>query len=217
MRLFSSIRTFLALVFRRTRVNREMDEELRSHLQSRADDLEHQGLSRAEAERQARVEFGGYQRYKEECRDTLGTRLLGELNSDVRYGFRMLARKPGFAALVVLTLGLGVGANTAIFSIVDAVLLRPLPYTNAERLTVIWEAQIGHVGSSKLFDSYRDFQEWQRSSRSFQQLEALTWAFVGQTSNWQSKPLRVVAVPATQAMFSLLGVPAAHGRTFSPD
>src|SRR5439155_23984447 len=86
-----------------------------------------------------------------------------------------------------------------------------------ERLTVIWEAQIGHVGSSKLFDSYRDFQEWQSSNRSFEQLEALTWAFVGQTLNWQSKPRRVLAIPATQGMFSLLGVPAAHGRTFLPD
>ena len=113
MKFWTSLRTFPAYVLRRSRVEHEVEEELRTHLDRRADDLERQGLTRAEAERQARVEFGGYERCKEECREALGSRLLGEVVADARHGLRMLARKPGFAALVILTLGLGIGANTA--------------------------------------------------------------------------------------------------------
>ena len=86
MKLWTSFRTLLAYVLRRSRVEHEMEEELRSHLDSRADDLERRGLSRAEADRQARVEFGGYERYKEECREALGSRLVGEVVGDARHG-----------------------------------------------------------------------------------------------------------------------------------
>ncbi|MGH9450145.1 MAG: permease prefix domain 1-containing protein, partial [Terriglobia bacterium] len=118
-----------------------MEEELRAHLRSRADDLERQGLSRAEAERQARIEFGGYQRYKEECREALGTRLLGELSADARHGLRQLRRNPGFTAVAVITLALGIGANTAIFTLVDAVLLRSMPVRDPSQLVLFrWKA-----------------------------------------------------------------------------
>jgi predicted permease len=137
------------------------------------------------------------------------------LLQDVRYGWRMLARKPAFSVLVVLTLGLGVGAVTAAFSIVDAVLLRPLPYRDPGRLVLIWQAKPGHIGSSEAFDSYRDFEQWQRSSESFERLEALTWAVPGTTLIRKGKPQPVLAIPATQGMFSLLGVSALRGRTFS--
>ena len=151
---------------------------------------------------------------KEACRDARGVNFIENLFQDVRYGARVLAKKPAFTALTVVTLALGIGASTAIFSIVDAVLLRRLAYRDPDRLVVIWGAQIGQVGSSKVFDSYRDFEAWQHSSRSFDQLEALTWAFAGQTLSWRGKPQRVLAIPATQGIFSLLGVQAAAGRTF---
>ncbi len=104
MKSWASLRTILAWVLVRSHAEREMEDELRSHLQNRADDLERHGLSRAEAERQARIEFGGYQRYKEECREALGTRFLNELMADVRYGIRQLRRRPGFTLAAGLSL-----------------------------------------------------------------------------------------------------------------
>jgi hypothetical protein len=157
MSIISPFRTILASLFQRTRIEREMDEELRWHLQSRADDLERQGLSHSAAERQARIEFGGYQRYKEECREALGSRLLAELVADMRYGLRQLRRNPGFTAVSVVTLALGIGANTAIFSVVDAVLLHQVPYQRPWQLVEV--SAKSPQGEGNLV-SAGDFNEW---------------------------------------------------------
>lgn len=114
-----------------------MDEEFRSHLALHAAELERQGIPNAEAERRARIEFGGYQNYKEECRETLGTRLLQEFFADVRYGLRQLRRNPGFTAVAILTLALGIGANTAIYSFIDALVLRMLPVRHPRALVLL--------------------------------------------------------------------------------
>jgi putative ABC transport system permease protein len=137
MRLWSWLGTFLDFVFRRSHIERQLDEEFHSHIELRAAELERQGLSSTEAERQARIEFGGYQKYMEECREALGTRLLQELVQDVRYGLRQLRRNPGFTIVTVLTLALGIGGTTAIFSIIYGRLLNPWPYKDSGRLVVL--------------------------------------------------------------------------------
>ena len=114
-----------------------MSDELQFHLERRAEDLmARDGLSLAEATRLARLEFGSVEGYKEEARQSLGLRLLDEWRGDLRYAFRMLARHKAFTATAIATLSLGIGANTAVFSVVDALLLRRLPVPNPEELVV---------------------------------------------------------------------------------
>ncbi|HEV2417468.1 MAG TPA: ABC transporter permease [Terriglobia bacterium] len=220
MSMFSSIRTFLDFVFTRRRVEREMEEELRSHLQIRADDLERRGLSRAEAERQARVEFGGYQRYKEECREVLGTRLAGELLADLRYGLRQFRRNPGFTAVAILTLALGIGANTAIFSVIDAVMLRMLPVQSPEQLVQIG-FQGKHSGESFVGESfsYQMFRNLRRYNQVFTDISAFDhWDLLqAYTAESHSSGESVTGQLVSVNFFSLLGLNPVIGRMFALD
>lgn len=166
--------------------------------------------------RRARLEFGGVEQVKEDCREARGTAFLTTLAQDLRYALRMLRKSPGFTTIVVLTLALGIGANTTVFSIVDAVLLRPLPYKNASRLVVVWQ----HIPKERVpaFDTYREFEAWSRNSHSFDELAAATWARdAGAVLSWRGEKRQILAVPVSANFFSMLGVHAAQGRTFAAE
>ena len=124
-------------VFRRKLVETELDEELQFHLERQVEKYVQGGLSKEEAWRRARMEFGGVELAKEECRDARGVNFIESVLQDLRYGVRTLGKNSGFAAVAVLTLALGIGANTAVFTVVNGVLLRPMPFPEAERLVLV--------------------------------------------------------------------------------
>lgn len=134
---------------------------------------------------------------------------------DLRYAVRQHNKARGLAAAAVLTLALGIGVNTAIFSILEAVLIRPLPYRDPQQLVVVWQTDQLHRDSGAYFSSYREFEAFQQQSHSFESLAALTWATASRSMLWNGQPLDVVALPASVNFFSMLGQSAAIGRTFA--
>ena len=138
------------------------------------------------------------------------------MGQDVRYALRLVRKSPGFAAIVILTLALGIGANTAVFSVVRGVILHPLPYGNPARLVDVLDASVKDPNLSHTFATYADFAEYARHSRSFERIAFATWANAGATMTGRGPARPVLAVPVSQDFFAMLGVSAALGRTFEP-
>src|SRR5437016_11480678 len=142
MTLWSRLRSWVQTMLRRSRMESEMDAELRFHIEAFAEDLVRGGLSRQEAVRRARIAFGGIERAKEECRNERRVSLVDSLIEDMRFSVRQIRRNSGFTLAVVIALALGTGANTAVFSILHTVLLRPLPYRDPDRLVTVWQENV---------------------------------------------------------------------------
>ena len=197
-------------LFRRRSVEGELEDELRFHLERQVEKYVQSGMSREEAMRRARVEFGGVELAKEECRDARGVNFIESLVQDLRFGLRVLRKSPGFTAAAVLTLALGIGANTAIFGLVDSAFLRGLPVREPERLIHIWTIEADddvHTPTPAQYQAIRD------ESKSFEQVAAAGWAdyfFSPDGSLSESLPGSLV----TANWFPTHGEPPLLGRNF---
>jgi predicted permease len=202
-----------ALVGRR-RLDRDLDDEVAFHLAMRERDYRREGAAAAEARDAARRQFGNVTHLKEQCRDMWTFHPLEALLQDVRYAVRTLRRSPGFTAVAVTALAIGIGANTAIFSVIDASRARALPYADAGRLVMLW-GNVQRARVERRGTSYPDFSDWRSRARSFEDMAA----FDGQLLTLQGNddPERIPAEFVSAPYFSLLGVQPSRGRTFAAD
>jgi putative ABC transport system permease protein len=188
-----------------------LDEELRFHLEQQIAQNIAAGMSPEAARYAALRAFGGVEQIKEECRDARGSRFFEELVQDVRYGLRILARSPGFTAVAVLTLALGIGANTAIFSVVNAVLLRPLPYKDPGRLVQFWSTSARGGGT---LVSPADFAQIAQRGQVFE--SAALFRLRGRILTGAGEPEPIGTTEVAAGVFQVLGVNPVLGRTFLP-
>lgn len=207
MSLLSNLRSLTGRLFHRSQVAVEMEEELLSHIQFRADDLERSGLDRVEAERRARIEFGGREKYKEDIHEVLGGNLLGSLLQDVRFALRVLRKSPGFAVAAVLTLALAIGANAVVFAVLNALFIRPLNVPHAESLYTI-ERGVDKDQAT----SYPDYLDLRDRNRSFDGLTAYILTSVGMDTG--KNPQQAWGYEVTGNYFDALGVHPYLGRFF---
>jgi predicted permease len=197
---------------RKNRIEQELDEELRYHVDKDIERNIGRGMSPEAARRVALREFGGMEQVKEQSRDARGVRLVEDIVRDVSYGIRVLRRSPGFALAVVMTLALGIGANTAIFSVVDSVLLRPLPFNDPGSL--LW---LTKSAPRELFDAVNDTElaAWQAGSHTMAGIEG--WVDDDQNMTGFGEPARVNCGLVSAGLLSLLGVKPVIGRDHSED
>ena len=199
---------------RSSRAESELEEELRAHVQRRAEDLQRGGMTREDAQRRARIEFGGGEKYKEECREAQGSLWLEALWMDARYALRTLRKTPGFTAVALITLALGIGANSAIFSVLDAVLLRPLPYRDPDRVVTIFESKTPNDHSSINAVAPGNFLDWREQSRAFEQIGAVSLPGFNFTGTDRAE--RVTGAAISAGMLRMLGLHPTLGRDFEP-
>ena len=207
------ITTRLTSLFRRERLEQDLDRELQFHIDMLTESHVRGGMPVGEARRAALLAFGGVDWIKDDVRETWLSRLFETLGQDVRYGWRNLRRNPGFALVVVTTMALGIGANTAIFSVVNGVLLRPLPYTHGDRLVVLRQQQpIANVADTAF--SVKEIEDYRTHAQSLDgvaEFHSMWFILLG-----RAEPERVATGVVSANFFDVLGVRPAFGRTFQP-
>ena len=198
--------------WRRKQMDEQLDRELRFHLDQCASDLIARGHAPDEARRKARLALGGPEQLKEECRDVRGTRWLEDLVKDFRHALRTLRQRPGFAAVTLGTLALGIGATTVMFTVINGVLLKPLSYPDPDRLVAV------HGQTDKYGDqwgiSYPNFLDCRRSSRA---LDMAAWSYGGGTVSEPGEAEYVSGRYISAELFSVFGLALARGRAFLPE
>ncbi len=210
----SRIRTLLSRItslFRGKHLDEDLDEELRTHIDLAVQDNLKLGMNEQQARSKALLRFGNLAQTRAAYRTQRGLPFFETLLQDLRYALRQLCRSPGFAITAILTLALGIGANTAIFSVVQGVLLAPLPYPQPDRLVLLQESR---PNLPHLDISYPDFLDWRRSTRSFEQMAALTWRDYNLAGSGVSEHLNGMEV--SSGFFATLGVKPTLGRELSP-
>ncbi|HEX8764426.1 MAG TPA: ABC transporter permease, partial [Candidatus Acidoferrum sp.] len=195
----------------RRKREQELDEELRSHLQMAEHDRCERGETPDQARNAARREFGNVSLIKQATREMWGGSSVERLMQDLRYGIRMLLKSPGFTAVAILTLALGIGANTALFSVVNGVLLKPLPYSHPEELVWLAESKPNFDTGSISFPNFRD---WQKDNRTFSAMAISRGYSFNLTGQGEAEPLRARFI--TSDFFAVLGVNPLMGRGFAP-
>jgi hypothetical protein len=210
--------SWIERLFARKRLESDLDKELRFHFESQVADKVRSGLSQDEARRRTRMEFGGIDQIKEDCRESRGTQWVESMLQDVRFAVRQLRKSPAFTLITIVSLALGIGANTAIFTLLNAILLRPLPVQNPGELLLFGDgSESGSTeavpdGSTRLF-SYLFFKDFRRKDTSFSGVAAVdSTQFVTKASisgeAYQTTRINLVS----GNYFSVLGVPATLGR-----
>lgn len=211
MRMFGSR---LRALFSKRRADENLEAELQVHLDSLMEENIRRGMSPEEARYAARREFGGFEQTKEAYREQRGLLLVETLLQDARFALRLLRKNPGFTLAAVLTLALGIGVNSAAFSLVDAVLLRPLPYQHPERLMLVSES-LPQLGDKDIGVAAAEYLDYRDGNRSFSQIAA--YETDGFNLTGPGAPLRVTAAKLSASTFPLLGVKPTLGRTFTED
>jgi predicted permease len=220
MRFFDRFRMAASMLFHRNAETQRLNDELQFHLQQQIAENKAQGMSEDEARSAALRAFGNPTLLREQARSHWSWNGLEKFMRDLRYGFRTLSRSPGFAIIAILVMALGIGATASLFTIVNAVLLKPLPFRDPGQLVMVYEHFRGPEGNAGGFNynqvSSADFNDWRQHTHSFQDMAA--WRFYGfnLTGEHAELPEVVSAVAGSWNIFHLLGVPMALGRTFTP-
>ena len=211
--LLNDFRYRLRALIRGADLDREMDAEIEAHLEREAEALERQGLPAAEARRQARLAFGGLEGLKERSRDQRGTRRLEDYLQDAGYAWRRIRRSPALSLTIVALLALTIGSATVVFSVVNAVLLRPLPFGEPDRIALVWETR---ANTAQNVVGGHEFPEWARSNRTFDALSPMIYD-EGIHLTGSGDPMALLGVRVAAPFFEVMGVAPAIGRAFSAE